>query len=417
METLFDRACGLDVHKETIVACVRIVDPGRTKARREVRTFAAHLKGLTEMREWLAEQEVRAIAMEGTGIYWRPVYAVLEGGTQPWTLIVGNAQHIKNVPGRKTDVKDAEWLADLVAHGLIFSSFIPPLKIREARDVTRMRVKVIVDRTRARNRVLKVLQLAGIKLDGVASDAFGKSGMSILRRLAAGDATPQEMASLALGVLRKKIDALQLALQSPLSATHRSLLDFALKRLDQLDIELAGYDKLIDDLLAPYAEQMALLVTMPGVDRVAAATIIAELGPDMSVFPTAQQAASWAGLCPGNHESAGRRGPGTTTKGNRYLKTMLCQAAQSAVRAKKNGGYLRDKFYRLKARRGHNKAIMAVAHKLLIAAFHMLSKLVPYEDLGADYLVARDKKRTVASLVGRLRALGVDVELRAPQPT
>ena len=154
METLFDRACGLDVHKETIVACVRIVDPGRTKARREVRTFAAHLKGLTEMREWLAEQEVRAIAMEGTGIYWRPVYAVLEGGTQPWTLIVGNAQHIKNVPGRKTDVKDAEWLADLVAHGLIFSSFIPPLKIREARDVTRMRVKVIVDRTRARNRVL-----------------------------------------------------------------------------------------------------------------------------------------------------------------------------------------------------------------------------------------------------------------------
>lgn len=416
MDTLFDRACGLDIHKETIVACVRTVDPGRTKPRREARTFAAHLQGLTELREWLIEQEVRAIAMEGTGIYWRPVYAVLERGA-PWTLVVGNAQHIKNVPGRKTDVKDAEWLADLVAHGLIHASFIPAPTIRELRDVTRMRVKLVTDRTRARNRVLKVLQLAGIKLDGVASDAFGKSGMAILERLAEGDATPQEMAALARGVLRKKIDALQLALESPLSATHRKMLGLALTRLQQLESELAAYDALIDELLAPCAEQMALLVTMPGVDRVAAATIVAELGPDMSVFPSANHAASWAGLSPGNHESAGRRGPGTTTKGNRYLKTMLCQASHSAVRVKKNGGYLREKFYRLKARRGHNKATMAVAHKLIIAAFHMLTKMVPYEDLGGDYLAARDKKRTVASLVGRLRALGVDVDVRAPQPT
>lgn len=412
MEILIQRACGLDVHKETIVACVRVVDD-KGKRKREVRTFAAHARGLMELRTWLIEAEVQVIGMEGTGIYWRPVYAVLEVDA-PWSLIVGNAQHIKNVPGRKTDVKDAEWLADLVAHGLIRPSFIPPPQQRELRDVTRNRSAWISDRTRDRNRVLKILQLAGIKLDGVASDVFGVSGMLILHALSEGKTTPSAMASLAKGLLRKKIDALAIALDSPLSATHQKMLTIALKRLAETEAHLAEYDVLIDEMLAPHTKEMALLVTIPGVERVVAASILAELGPDMSVFPTAAHAASWAGVCPGNHESAGKRSSGTTTRGNTALKTMLCQAAQAVSHTKK--GYLRDKFYRLKARRGHNRAIMAIAHRILVAAYHILKDNVPFEDLGDDYLDNRDKGRIVSSLLARLRSLGVDVAVTASLP-
>lgn len=405
MEAVVERACGLDVHKETIVACLRL--PGaKGKVTREVRTFAAHARGLLELRAWLIESEVEAVAMEGTGIYWRPVYAVLEVDAT-WRLIVGNAQHIKNVPGRKTDVKDAEWLADLVAHGLIRPSFIPQPAQRELRDVTRNRSAWLGDRTRDRNRVLKILQLAGIKLDGVASDAFGVTGMHILRALSKGDATPSAMAHLAKGTLRNKIDALTLALESPLGATHRQMLTIALQRLDETDKHLADYDAMIDAMLAPREQEMRLLVTIPGVERVVAASILAELGSDMSVFPTAGHAASWAGVCPGNHESAGKRTSSTTTRGNTALKTMLCQAAQAASRTKK--GYLRDKFYRLKARRGHNRAVMAIAHKILVAAYHMLKLRLTYEDLGDNYLDERDKTRVVQGLLARLRALGVDV--------
>lgn len=415
MDTLVERACGLDVHKETVVACVRVAC-AKGKAKREVRTFAAHARGLLELRTWLIEAEVQAVGMEGTGIYWRPVYAVLEVET-PWSLIVGNAQHIKNVPGRKTDVKDAEWLADLVAHGLIRPSFIPPPPQRELRDVTRNRSAWIADRTRDRNRVLKILQLAGIKLDGVASDAFGVTGMLILRALSEGKTTPSAMASLAKGTLRKKIDALLVAIESPLGATHQKMLTIALKRLDETEAHLAEYEALIDEMLAPHTKEMALLLTIPGVERVVAASIIAELGPDMSVFPTAAHAASWAGVCPGNHESAGKRSGGTTTRGNTALKTMLCQAAQAASHTKR--GYLRDKFYRLKARTGHNRAVMAIAHRILVAAYYMLKDNVPFHDLGDGYLDNRDKNRIVSHLLARLRSLGVDVDVtpNASPPT
>ncbi|MCU0665249.1 MAG: IS110 family transposase [Myxococcota bacterium] len=413
MESVFEKVSGLDVHKDSVVACVLTPGTKGKRPKKDVRTFDAHLRGLMELRGWLAECGVQAIAMEGTGIYWRPVYAVLEADAA-WTLIVGNAQHIKNVPGRKTDVKDAEWLADLVAHGLIRPSYVPPPQLRELRDVTRHRSMWIADRTRDRNRVLKVLQLAGIKLDGVASDAFGKSGMAMLRALSKGEATPGEIANLARGVLRKKIDALEVALESPLSATHRNMLGIALERLDNTEHLLDKYDTLIDEMLAPYAEQMSLLTTIPGVDRIVAAAILAEVGPDMSVFDSDAHLASWAGVCPGNHESAGKRSSGQTTKGNRYLKTMLCQAAQSAARTKK--GYLRDKFYRLKARRGHNRAAMAIAHKILVAAYHMLKDGKPYNDLGDAYLDERDKNRVVAGLVSRLRALGVEVVISSTTP-
>jgi transposase len=415
METMVERACGLDVHKESVVACVRVVRGNGRGAAREVRTFTTTLRGLKELVDWLKERAVQAIAMEGTGVYWRPVYAMLEA-LSTWSLIVGNAQHIKNVPGRKTDVKDAEWLADLVAHGLIRPSFVPPPWQRELRDAVRMRAAHVRDRTSSRNRALKVLQLGGVKLDGVASDAFGKSGMAMLRALAAGTSTPAQMAELACGRMRKKVDALAIALESPLSATHQRMLSIALEGLEATERQLAAYDALIDTILAPYAQQMALLQTIPGVERLAAAAILAELGPDMSAFATSAHAAAWAGLCPGNHKSAGKRSKGTTTQGNRYLKTALCQAAHAASHCKK--GYFRDKFFRLKARRGHGRAVMAIAHKILVAAYNILQKLTPYRDLGEGYLDRRNVPRTLASLLARVQALGFSVVAtpRVPLP-
>lgn len=410
MDEVVLKVCGLDVHKESVVACVREAVPGK-RPKREVRTFPANRRGLMELRAWLTERGVQSVAMEGTGIYWRPVYALLEEDAR-WSLIVGNAQHIKNVPGRKTDVKDAEWLADLAAYGLIRPSFVPPPEVRELRDVVRQRAKWVADQSRDRNRVLKTLQLAGIKLDGVASDAFGKSGMAIMRGLAEGKANARELANLAKGLLRKKLDALEIALESPLGKTHRQLLGMALERLDETERHLAAIDTLIDTLLEPYADSLALLVTIPGVERTVAASVVAEIGPDMSVFPSEGHLASWAGVCPGNHESAGKRSSGATTKGNRYLKTALCQAAQSAARTKK--GYLRKKFHRLKARRGHNRAVMAIAHKLLVGAFHILSKREPYKDLGDDYFDRRNKDRAAAHHLAQLRALGLNVVI-APQ--
>jgi transposase len=412
MEAFVEVACGLDVHKESVVACVRRAHGPGKRATRQIKTFAAHLRGLKELSDWLIEQGAQVVAMEGTGVYWRPVYAVLEASHR-WTMIVGNAQHIRNVPGRKTDVKDAEWLAELVAHGLIRPSFVPAPWQRELRDVVRLRSAWVADQTRNRNRILKILQLAGIKLDGVASSAFGKSGMSILRALAAGRATPGEMAQLALGVLRKKIDALAVSLESKLGETHRQMLAIALEGLMAIDRQLDQYDALIEALIEPHAESVALLCTIPGVERVCAASILAELGPDMSAFASAHHAASWAGVCPGNHESAGKRSTGKTTHGSGRLKTMLCLAANAAVHTKNS--YMRDKFYRLKARRGHGRAIMAIAHKILVASFHILKTRVGYRDLGPTYLDMRDKSRTVAGLVARIEALGFAVSLESHQ--
>lgn len=406
MEQLYGSACGLDVHKETVVACV-IVTQGK-RAKKETRTFEAHARGLCALRDWLLEMKVEAISMEGTGIYWRPVYSVLEVDS-PWKLIVGNAHHIKNVPGRKTDVKDAEWLADLVRHGLIRSSFVPPPAIRELRDLTRFRTGLVGDRVRMQNRVLKVLQTANIKLDGVATDAFGVSGLAILHALAKGEASPKEMAQLARGRMRSKLDALEIALEGSLSPTHRELLTVALRGLEACTADIKDLETKIEQRVEPYRPVIDLLVTIPGIDWLGAATIIAELGPDMSVFPTEHHAASWAGVSPGNRESAGRQQSGRTCHGNRYLKTLLCQLANAAAR--KKGTYLKDKFHRIKARRGHGRAIMAIAHKLLIAAYHVMKAAVPYTDLGAAYLDGRDRGRVIAGLRKRLESLGCSVTI------
>ena len=340
MQTLVERGCGLDVHQATVVACLLIVrKDGRVQ--KQLRTFGTTTRELLSLREWLLSEGCTQVALESTGVYWKPVYAILEGAFQ---IVVANAQHVKKVPGRKTDVKDAEWIADLLCHGLLRSSFVPPQPIRELRDLTRYRRKLVESRSAERNRLLKVLETANIKLASVATDVFVTSGRLMLRALIEGKATPQEMADLAKKKLRSKIPQLELALEGKLEEHHRFLLKLQLDRLESVESDLAALEQRIQEKLQPYAAQLALLQQIPGVERTLAAVIIAELGVDMTVFQSVSQLASWAGVCPGNNESAGKRKSSRIPKGNVYLKTALVEAANSAARAK--GTYLRDKFYR-----------------------------------------------------------------------
>ena len=405
METMIARCCGLDTHQATVVACV-LISLANGKVKKVVRTFGTTTRELLALREWLQSEDCTHLAMESTGVYWKPVYAILEGAFE---ILVANAQHIKKVPGRKTDVKDAEWIADLLRHGLLRPSFVPPQPIRELRDLLRYRRKLVESQSAERNRLLKVLEGANVKLASVASDAFGVSGTLMVEALVEGKATPQEMAELAKGRLREKIPQLEAALEGRLEEHHRFLLHLQLRRLRHVDADLEELEKRMFEKLRPYAPQHALLMEIPGVDRILAAVIIAELRVDMSVFGSVSQVVSWAGVCPGNHESAGKRQSGRTTKGNVYLKTALVEAANAAARAK--GTYLREKFFRLKARRGHKRAAMAVAHKILVAAYHMLSEQVSYNDLGDAYLDQLSKKHLTRTLVRRLERLGYSVKL------
>jgi transposase len=382
MEAIIERAAGLDVHQGSVVACVILGSPGRRPSR-ETRTFGTMARDLAALRAWLLEMGVTHVGMEGTGVYWQPVHAALEGA---FTLIVGDASHMRNVPGRKTDVNDAEWIADLVRHGLVRASFVPPPEVRVLRDLVRHRKALVGTLAAERNRTLKLLESAGVKLAGVMSDVFGVSGMLMLEALAAGTATPAAMADLAKRRLRRKVDRLALAL------------------------DLAELEAAIAAAVRPFAAQQALLVTIPGVDALTAAAILAEIGADMGAFGSARRLAAWAGLCPANRESAGKRKGHGTREGDPHLKAALVTAAVSAARAK--GTYLRDKFHRLRARLGAKKAAVAVAHKILVAVFHILERAVPFADLGADYLDRLDKHRTAKRLVRRLGALGYEVMLR-----
>jgi transposase len=339
------------------------------------------------------------------------VYAILEGGGLE--IVVANAQHVKKVPGRKTDVKDAEWIADLLCHGLLRSSFVPPKPIRELRDLTRYRRKLVESQSAERNRLLKLLETANIKLASVAADVFGVSGLLMLQALVEGKATPQEMAELAKRKLRKKIPELQLALEGKIEEHHRFLLKLQLDRLQAVEEDLTRLEKRIQQKLEPYTVQLSLLREIPGVDWTLAAVIIAELGVDMSVFQSVSQLASWAGVCPGNNESAGKRKRSHIPKGNVYLKTALVEAANAAARTK--GTYLRDKFYRLKARRGYKRAAVAIAHKILVSIYHMLSQNVSYNDLGDLYLDKLNKNHLTRNLVHRLERLGYSVTLTPQQ--
>lgn len=409
MQTLIEHGCGLDVHQATVVACLLMVSRNG-EVHKQMRTYGTTTRELLSLRQWLLSEGCTHVAMESTGVYWKPVYAILEGALE---IVVANAQDVKKVPGRKSDVKDAEWLADLLCHGLLRSSFVPPKPIRELRDLTRYRRKLVESQTAERNRLLKLLETTNIKLASVACDVFGVSGQLMLKALLEGKASPQEMAQLAKRRLRSKIPELELALEGKLEQHHRFLLRLQLDRLQAVEQDLITLEQHIQEKLQPYAAQLTLLQEIPGVDWTLAASIIAELGVDMRVFQSVSQLASWAGVCPGTNESAGKRKSSRIPKGNVYLKTGLVEAANAASRAK--GTYLRDKFYRLKARRGYKRATIAVAHKILVAIYHMLSQQVSYNDLGDLYLDKLNKSHLTHNLIHRLERLGYVVTLTLQQ--
>lgn len=403
MEIIAERCCGLDVHEATVVACL-LTGEAAQRPKKEMRTFSTFSRDLQELRDWLLAAKCTHVAMESTGIYWMAPYAILEGH---FRLVVGNASHMKGVPGRKTDQNDAQWIADLLRHGLIKPSFVPPAPIRALRDLTRYRRNLVDARSAECNRLIKVLEMANIKLAMVASDVLGVSGTLMVRQLVEGNADVTAMAKLAKGNLRKKLPSLELALDGRLAAHQRTMLDIQLKRIEQLDAEVATLEKLIDDRLQPYQREMRLLEQIPGVDHIIAATMVAELGVDMNVFGAPEKVAAWAGVSPGNNESAGKRKGGRSRKGNIHLTTALVQAAHAASRQK--GSYLRDKFWRLKARRGPKRAALAVGRKILIAGFHMLKTGADYKDLGDAFLDSIDETIVVTNLVRRIERLGFKV--------
>ena len=405
MQTWIERGGGLDVHQATVVACLLIVLQNG-KAQKQIRTFGTITRELVSLREWWLSEGCTHVAMESTGVYGKPIYTILEGAFE---IVVANAQHVKKVPGRKTDVKDAEWIADLLCHGLLRSSFVPPKPIRERRDWTRYRRKLVESRSAERNRLLKLLESANIKLASLASDVFGVSGLLMLRALVEGKATPQEMAELAKKQLRKKIPERELALEGKAEEHHRFLLSVQLRRLQAVQEDLGILEQHIQEKLKPYAAELTLLDEIPGLDGTLAAGIIAERGVDMSVFGSVSQLASGAGICPGNNQSGGKRKSSRIPKGNVYLKTTLVEAANAAAKAK--GTYLKDKFYRLKARRGYKRAAVAVAHKILVAIYPMFSQRIGYNELGDLYLDKLNKHHRTRNLVHRLERLGYTVTL------
>lgn len=402
MDTIIEVCAGLDVHKQTVTANVRYRDErGRRRSTtRQVGTTTSELLGLSD---WLCELGVTHVAMEATGVYWKPVYYVLEAAG--FELLVVNAAHIKNVPGRKTDQNDAAWIAQLLEHGLLRASFVPPPQIRELRDLTRYRKAQSNERTRAAQRLEKVLQDAGIKLSSVASNILGKSGRAMLEALVAGSNDPAALAELARGRLRPKLPQLQEALNGRFKAHHAVMVAEMLAHIDYLDSSIERLSARIAEVIAPFEWAVELLDTIPGIHRIGAEIIIAEIGVDMSRFPTAGHLASWAGLCPGNNESAGKHHSGRTRRGSKWLRTVLVEAANAGARSR--GSFLSARYHRINSHRGHQRAAVAVAHSILVICWHVLSERKPFEDLGADYHQRRpDPEVEARRLVGRLEALG-----------
>jgi transposase len=410
-EVVNARCCGLDVHKETVAACVRVTDPG-SKVTEDVRTFATTTKGLLELGDWLAAGRVPAVAMESTGVYWKPIWNLLEGRTTVDGEVIGvmlvNARHVKNVPGRKTDVKDCQWIAKLLAAGLLSASFVPDRPQRELRDLTRQRVQLIQDKTRAANRLQKVLEDANIKLASVASDVLGVSGREMLRALIDGKMTPVQMAELARMQLRKKIPQLTEALRGAVTAHHRFMLGRALDQIEHIEKQIAQFDERIEAVMSPLEKAAVEKIDdVPGFDRRAAQNVIAEIGTDMTRFPTAGHLASWAGMCPGNNESAGKRRTGRTNEGNKWLKRTLAQSAWAGSRTK--ASYFHAQFGRLSRRRGHKRAIVAVGHGQLCVVYELIAHDKKFTDLGVDYFDNRDTERLKRQLVAKLERLGCKV--------
>lgn len=412
MDVIVPRPAGLDVHNASVMACVRTPGEGQRRAQ-EIREFSTTVAGLLTLRDWLAAHRVTQVAMEATGCYWKPVWAILE---DDFECRLVNARHVKAVPGRKTDVKDAEWLCQLLEAGLLKASLVPPPAIRTLRNLTRYRKSQIRDRQREANRLHKVMQDTGIKLDTVASDLLGKSGRDMLDALVAGTTDPVVLADLARGQLRKKIPALQEALQGRFGAEHRSVVGRILAHIDFLDESIAGLSVEIEEQLGPFGNaQVELLCTIPGVARRSAETIIAETGGDMTKFPTAKHLVSWAGVCPGNDQSAGKRRSGKTTKGSKWLRASLTESAKAASHTKDT--YLAAQYARLRTRRGANRATVAVANSILTSAWHMLTTGEVYDDLGGDYFARRNPQRATNRLVAQLEKLGHVVTLQPATST
>jgi transposase len=405
MEILYPRCGGLDVHKDTVVACAR-VQTGR-EVRREVATFPTTWKGLLALLDWLREFGCTHVAMESTGIYWKPVWHVLEGSFE---LILANAKDIRNVPGRKTDVKDAVWIADLLAHGLIRGSFVPPEPIRELRDLTRTRTQLVREIARHTLRIQKTLEDANIKLASVLTDVLGASGRAMLEALIAGETDLEVLASLRRGRVKASQEEFVQALRGSVREHHRFLFKLHLGQIQAIETAVADVEARIGKILEPFRGTVDLLMTIPGVSQTTARVLVAEIGLDMARFPTAGHLVSWAGLCPRNDESAGKRHSTRLREGAPWLKSALVQAAWPASR--KKDSYMRSQYLRLKVRRGPKKAVVAVAASILTAAYFILLRGVPYAELGPSFLDQRDRERTAKRLIRRLQDLGVHVEIK-----
>ncbi len=409
MQVLYPRCCGIDIHKASITACVLVAE-GKSKERYRLRC-GTMTRDLLALADWLMGFGVTHVAMESTGVYWKPIWNVLEGRFE---LLLVNAQHFKAVPGRKTDVKDCEWLAELLQHGLVRSSFVPPTLVRDLRDLNRNRAILVQQRATVSNRIEKVLEDANIKLGVVASHVLGQSGRTMLHALSTGEEDIDKLAEMAKAKLRKKIPELRVALFGKMRDHHRFLLRQWLSQLESVEKQIAEFDLEIDRRNEPFQQTVDRLITIPGVDRITASGLVAEIGTNMAQFPSAQHLASWAGLCPGNNESAGKRLSGKTRKGNPWLRRVLCQAAWAASHTK--GTYLSAQYHRLAARRGKKRAIIGIAHSILVIAYYLIARGEEYRDKGGDYFDRINCEGLKRYLIRRLEHLGHSVKLE-PVPS
>lgn len=405
MRVIYPSCAGLDVHKKTVVACVR--SQVKNKVEQQVETFATTTSGLLELLEWLHDHGCTHVAMEATGVYWKPVWHILEDSFE---LLLVNARHVKNVPGRKSDINDAMWLADLLAHGLVEPSFVPPRPIQELRDLTRTQRQFIRERARHKQRIQKVLEDACLKIDSLVSNLLGDSGRAILDALVAGESDPERLADLGWRLRKSTREERIEALRGRCTDHHRYMIGLHLCQIDAINESIRDLEVRIEAMMEPHREAKELLLTIPGVANTMAHTALAELGTDMSRFPTAGHLVSWAGLCPRQDESAGKRRSTRTRQGAAWLKTALIQAAWGAVRTQPS--YFRAQFHRIRARRGPKKAIVAVAASLLTAIYHVLRDRVPYHDLGHDHFNRLDKGKAARRLIRRLTELGYEVDLQ-----
>lgn len=405
MQSILKRCCGMDIHKKIIVACL-LIENENGEAQTEIRHFPTMTEDILKLEQWLLENGCTHVAMESTSVYWKPIFNILEDSLN---VMIVNARLIKNVPGRKTDQNDSEWIATLLRHGLLRNSFIPPRDIRDLRDLTRYRVKLVQNATSEKNRVQKILEDANIKISSVLSKTFSVSGTEMIKAIIQGGSSPEDIADMARRRLRSKIPELIKALRGNVTEHHRFMLTEVFDHLNYLSERIQDVEQRIEEKLEPHREVYELLMTIPGVNKHTAASIIAEIGVDMSLFPNSKHLASWAGVCPGNNESAGKRMSGKTRKGDRHLRVTLTEAAWAASKTKNN--YLCEKYRRLAYRRGKKRSITAIAHKILCIAYNVIGKKEPYKDLGPDYLEQLHQENSKRNAVNRLKSLGFEVNL------